>query len=562
MSRQRWIVWAWGIVWLPGAVAAQDTVTVGVAVVSPAQEQQDLLREAAERAVAFYNELRTIRLQGRTFIPSGRGLDGDVGVLGGPVDVQGRVAGDLVVINADLLLAASARVDGDVVVVGGRVRREEGAVVLGDVESYAGAVTVQRVDDTLVLVDIAGEPRRSPFLWPIWSLGNSDLLISGGTYNRIEGLPIAIGPRVVSGGANPLRLELQGIYRSQSGFDPAGDEFGYRLRARQYVGGHRDVWLDASLHSTIEPIETRGLTDLEAGLSTFFLHRDYRDHYDRVGWTAGIGWDDEHRPWNAHLEFRDERHDSAPLAGADDDPWTLAQNDDPFRPNALIDEGDLQSLLLDLRYDTRNDPDRPWTGWWIRTSYEIALGGRLSGVKPTFHDWELDLRRYNRVSPSAGIDVRVALGGRIGGGALPAQRQHALGAEGSLPAYQRFEFDCGWRAAGGTIGTEPGYGCERYALVQVQYRGSPRFKIGWGGDSDEPGPDRFRLRLEPALVLFYDVGTAWDVTGFWSHLTQSRNWVADIGFGVELGGPGIYVALPLREGAKGSNFFIRLARRI
>jgi cytoskeletal protein CcmA (bactofilin family) len=539
------------------AVAAQDTVRVGD--VGPAGPQEAMPRAVAERAVEFYNGTRTIRLHGRTVLPAGRALDGDVAVLGGPVDVEGRVAGDLVVLNADLRLGASARVDGDVLVVGGRVQREEGAEVRGTVEAYADVVVVRRVGDRLVLVDVEVERRRVGFPFPIYSIGASDLLVTPGTYNRIEGLPIRIGPRIVTGGSNPLALEFLGIYRTSSGFRLNGDELGYLVRGRQYVGGRRAARLEATIHSLIEPIELRGLADVEAGLATFAMHRDYRDHYERTGWSAAFVWERERAPLALRLEYRDERHASVEPAS----PWTLVDNDEPFRPNAQVDGGELRSALVGVRYDTRNDPDRPWTGWWVDATWESGVGGSLSGRRPDFHRFVLDLRRYNRVSPSAAVDIRVAGGGRVGGGPLPAQRQHALGAEGSLPGYQRFEFDCGWRDEPlPLVGRVPGYGCERFALVQIQYRGAPRFTIAWGGEPEEPGPEPFRVRLEPALVVFYDAGAAWNGEGFWTHLTRSDHWFADVGIGVEFGGPGVYVAVPLREGAKGSNFFVRLVRRI
>lgn len=568
MTKRSWRLWAaaCALAALPAfaRAAAQDTVTVGAPVSVPSETVQGLPRELAERVVDFYNGARTIRLQGRTFVPSGRSLDGDVAVLGGPVELEGRVAGDLIVINGDLVLAPTARVDGDVTVVGGRIREADGAQVLGSLVAYGEVLVVQRAGDRLLLVSVEAERRRPGFRLPFYTLGSSDLLIASGTYNRVEGLPIFLGPRVITGGSNPLRLEFLGVYRSESGFRLAGDELGYRLRARQYLGGHRSLWFEASLHSAIEPIELRGLTNLESGLSTFVLHRDYRDHYERRGWSAALAWHEEGRPWDLRLEYRDERHASVAVDDPPADPWTLVENDEPFRSNARIHGGELRSLLLGLNYDTRNDPDRPWTGWWIRSSYELAVGGRLTDLRPDFLHAVIDVRRYNRVSPSAGIDFRITAGGRLAGDFLPAQRQHALGAEGSLPGYGRFQFDCGWRSGGASalVGIVPGYGCGRFALFQAQYRGSPRFRIGWGGDSDEPGPDLFRLRLEPALVVFYDVGTAWNGEGFFDHLTKSNNWVADVGLGVEFGGPGIYVAIPFREGAKGSNLFVRLARRI
>lgn len=554
--------------WAPGSArAAQDTVAVGQAQPLAQADVERMPREVAERVVEFYNLERTIRLHGRTYIPDGRRLEGDVAVLGGPVEIAGRVAGDVVVINGDLTLQATGRVDGDVTIVGGRATLAEGAQVQGEVVSYISALVVERSGDRLVLVSVDERRRRRGFFeFPAYGLGASDFLITAGTYNRVEGLPIGLGPRIQTGGSNPLRLEFRGVYRTVSGFSLDREDLGYLVRARQYAGGRRSLWLEASLHSVIEPIEAWGVSDLEAALSMFLLHRDYRDHYERTGWSAAAGWTEEGAPLGLRLEYRDERHATAAVRDSLDDPWTLSKNDEPFRPNARIDGGDLRSILLSLSYDTRNDPSQPWTGWWLRASYEVAVGGDLSGREPDFQHLFVDLRRYNRVSPTAGLDFRAVAGGRLGGSFLPAQRQHAMGAEGSLPGYQRLEFDCGMRDGPiAPIGVIPGYGCERFFLFQAQYRGSPRFRISWGGGGGEaegPGPDRFRLRLEPALVIFYDAGAAWNGEGFFERLTDRKSWVADVGVGVDLGGPGVYVAVPLRKGAKGSNLFVRLTRRL
>lgn len=551
----------------PGwARSAQDTVAVGRVEPVAQEDLETLPRQVAERVVEFYNSERTIRLHGRTFIPDGRRLDGDVAILGGPVELGGRVAGDLVVINGDVNLRPTASVDGDVTVVGGRATAAEGARVQGEIVSYTSVLVVQRSGDRLVLVSVDERRRRRGrlFEFPVYGLGASDFLVTAGTYNRVEGLPISLGPRIVTGGSNPLRAEFLGIYRTVSGFSLDREDLGYLVRARQYAGGRRSFWLEASFHSWIEPIESWGVSDLETALSTLFLHRDYRDHYERRGFGVAAAWAEEDGPASLRLEYRDERHASVAVRDSSDDPWTLSKNDEPFRPNPRIHGGDLRSLLLALTYDTRNDRSQPWTGWWVRASYEVALGGDLSGREPDFQHLFVDLRRYNRVSPSSGLDVRIVAGGRLGGSFLPAQRQHALGAEGSLPGYQRFEFDCGVRDGGplAPILFVPGYGCERVFLFQAQYRGSPRFRISWGGEPDEPGPDRFRLRLEPAFVIFYNAGAAWNGEGFLDHLTDTDNWAADVGVGVDFGGPGVYVALPLRKGAKGSNLFVRLARRL
>ena len=59
------------------------------------------------------------------------------------------------------------------------------------------------------------------------------------------------------------------------------------------------------------------------------------------------------------------------------DPWSLLRNSDRWRRNPLIDDGHYFNTGLQVDFDTRNDRDRPTSGWLIR--------GRLRA---------LDQRRY------------------------------------------------------------------------------------------------------------------------------------------------------------------------
>src|SRR5690606_33321551 len=99
--------------------------------------------------------------------------------------------------------------------------------------------------------------------------GRSDfLLTTGRSYNRVEGLPIAFGPRLETESSNPLRLEALGVYRTESGLNLDPAEMGYFVRADQYLGGFREFRVGAQLYSVVDPIEAWQMTDLETGLST------------------------------------------------------------------------------------------------------------------------------------------------------------------------------------------------------------------------------------------------------------------------------------------------------
>ena len=62
-------------------------------------------------------------------------IDGDAAVLGGNIRNKGTIDGDLHVIGGTVYLDSASAVNGDVSMVGGTVERHENAVVLGKIES-------------------------------------------------------------------------------------------------------------------------------------------------------------------------------------------------------------------------------------------------------------------------------------------------------------------------------------------------------------------------------------------------------------------------------------------
>jgi hypothetical protein len=404
-----------------------------------------------------------------------------------------------------------------------------------------------------------GYPAARRLQLPGWKLGDSEIFISARAYNRIEALPLVVGPRITTGGSNPLRAEAFLIYRTQAGFEPESGDVGYEVRLRQWLFGQREFWIEAGLHSIFEPIERWQITNLENSLTTFMFRRDYRDYYEREGWYGLFGM--RHRSLFGSLEFRDERHSTLSAQNV----WTIFFNtDDELRANAAIDGGDLQSVIATFGIDSRNDKDDPRSGWYNQLSIEQAVGGKLSGADADFTSLFLDLRRYFRVSRSSVLALRFAGAGPLGDGRLPAQRQHYIGGDGSLPGYDMMAFDCGARADPG-FGTEPLYGCQRFALFQAEYRSGLDFHFHWDHENAPPprdtefSPVPFTIDFEPRLVFFYDAGAAWATDeDFFEYLKIKDNWLADLGAGVEFGGWGFYFAYPL-VGAGELKFITRLA---
>lgn len=540
---------------------------------TPMRDLSPLPPEVADEVLAFYNRPETVRITGEARIAADSELAGDLAVLGGPLVVEGRVRGNVVVLNGEARLAPGAEIHGDLLVVGGAVTGLEEAMVTGTAVAYAEALRFRA--ERGILVKSSPPPDPELTAGRDFAFGRTDLTLAARRgYNRVEGLPIAIGPRFEIRGSHPIRLEAHLIYRTGTGFDIDAADLGYALRLEQELGGRRGVRLGASLHSVVEPIETWGLTDTENSLATFLLRRDYRDYYEREGWSAYLRLAPSGRAYDAALIYRDERHASVPTL----EPWTPFGSRE-WRPQPRMAEGTLRTLSGRLVYDTRNEGIDPAAGWFVQAEIEGGLGGSgewggLVPVPPPCEECEevadragarfaaihLDARRYARLGPDSRLNVRALVSSSLDDRPLPPQRQRTLGGEGSLPGYEPFRFDCGARASFvGPDGFLPFYGCDRIALVQLEYHRAFPFARGWGRrlgwDMD--------LGEIPGWVIFFDAGRAWtERTARVVRGTGQEDFAADAGMGLRLGKLGLYWAVPLSGSDRGVNFFVRIGPRL
>jgi hypothetical protein len=586
------------------------TALAALALAAPARAQEpgDLPRDLAERITQVLNDPATERREGVTAVEAGRTVASDLAVLGGDLSLSGRVDGDVVVVNGNLQLADGAEVGGDVIVVGGEIAGEQEASVTGQMVvfdepvshcRYAGRLDVGSACGAFVLDTVpvsgardlaaddargGGRPKR----------GTEELILSPGrSYNRVEGLPIHLGGELATGGGNPLRVRAMGIVRTAApeSSSMGADFWGYDVRVEQFIGGYQAFRVGARAFSVVDPIEGWHLTDLENSLSTFVLHRDYRDHYAREGWSAYAMVTPPRSPVTVTAELLWEDHRSVAPAS----PWALLANE-RWRMQPLVAEGPLRALQGTAVIDTRSEAWDPSSGWYVRAELEHTLGSDL--IRPTYVSTQsdapfvvpsnrfgeytrglLDLRRYNRISPSQRLNLRIAVGGSMSVFPLPPQRQHALGGAGTLPGYGLFSLDCGARLYAGmrTLGRDDtrffnGYGCDRFALFQAEYRGDISFRLPLTGsarsaeaDDDEEAEDgggwaELRmLDMDLNWVFFVDAGAGW--TSLDNH--HDEDAAIDVGAGILLGDLGVYIATPVHDvyDRGGVNFFIRLAPR-
>lgn len=556
----------WAAVTVPSASAqGRDTIATG----------RTLPADVAREVAALFNATVALRATDRLEIEGGKTITGDVAVLNGPVTISGHVTGRVLAINADVLLRRGARIDGDLLVVGGEVEGRDDAVIGGEIRIYHPSLRYTQQGDQIVADADASTDDQWWRRWDRRGRHNFNRLeiATAGPFNRVEGLPIRVGPQLYRDqGWGHLQLNAAAVLRTASSFSNTSADVGHDVRGEIRVGREFGVTVGGRLFDLVDAVEPWQMSNLEVGLSSFLLHRDYRDYFERHGGRLEAALRATESA-DLTLSYGDERWSSR----AAHNPFALFQNDVAWRANPRVDDGTFHVVNLTLRVDTRNDTFNPWSGWYLLADYEKSTG-RIDTVAPTssgvaalpgatqYQRAFIDVRRYNRLGPSAALNVRVVLAGWISGDPLPLERRLSIDGPGTIPG---FDFrvtggtDVGTCAVGGPIAGRPAQ-CERISLAQLEYRSPIRLSFTDGAESTR----RNRFRADGEWVFFADAGRGWMVNAPGSPLTFRRgelpplsSYRTDVGGGLDFDQFGIYAAKALSVPNEALNVFLRVRHR-
>jgi hypothetical protein len=543
--------------------------------------------EVARDLAALYNQPAAMRVSGRLDIASTQTVNGNVAVLRGPVAIAGRVTGHVIVINGDLTLAPGARIDGSVFVVGGYFEGRERATIGGVVQHYREPLRFREEDERIVAETDQATFDEDESWISRWRRRRRESasklsLMTGGSYNRVEGLAVYGGPSIRRTGSwGDVRVDAYGILRSVDHWEWTARNVGHDVTAQVGLGRAGAIAIGARAFDIVSPVEAWQLRDAEVGLASFFLHRDYRDYWARHGGSAFVTVK-AGEAFSLTPSYSEERWSALP----ERDPFTLFRGGQQWRPNPLADEGRFRLTSARVAYDTRTDVEDPSSGWYVVADLEHGRSAavrlaptpievRAPATEPVDVEYTrvlLDARRYNRVSPDGQLNLRLVAGGWVDGDELPLQRRFALGGAGALPGYDfrrpppRDVLLCGGAALAGRPGL-----CERVVLAQIEYRGALAFRFSSEGGFDEEEDERdWRLQYsrKGEWVVFVDAGRGWLVGPRSGDLQYGRGVLpplstfrTDVGAGLDFELIGFFVAKSVSDPKIPANFFVRLRHR-
>lgn len=415
-----------------------------------------------------------------TVVASDGRVAGDLLVLEAQVRLAGSVAGDIYVVDGDLFLRPGAHVAGDIVVLSGGYHGSGMATVDGEVtwrpaERFSvlpagGGFEIHPVEDEPDVVDLHG---LYGFEAP--------------TYQRVDAVTVSWGItlRAATWAWKPS-LELVGRYRSGQGeiegtvrqfWHPGPVEFGIEAeRATQTNEG----WIRRPVSNS---------------LSYLFLGDDFRDYYgaDRVALVVRGSGD----RWWTPL-FRVEWEDAWSRRAGDH--FTLFGSD-TVRENPAIDDGATWSATLAVSADRQ-------TGQSGRLVGRILLEGADSTVAGDFSYLlgEVAARWETPGFASHQVDLFAMARGDLAG-ELPGQRWTGFGGRATLPTFAVMRFR-GPRVVYAHVG---------YAIpiepLQAGQLGAPNIfgRVGTGRAWEAGQSPDWRVNLVAGLRFWVaEAGFAWN----------------------------------------------------
>ncbi len=380
--------------------------------------EQDKIKEMVSQDDA-------ITFNGDTEIAEQDTIQGDLVVKYGTLTVRGVVNGDVLVVNGSIYVKSPGHIKGNVRSMNGSITKEDGAIIDGYTEESIESNNYKRKKTARARYSYSFKP----FYWVETPYVDNNFIFR---YNRAEGFFFGFG--------SEKKFYWDGS-RIISGFGSFG--YGFAMhRWRMQLGLDRqfatsdDVLYETGgeVHSITDTKDEWLMKLSENNLAAIFFREDYRDYYQREGFSVHTARYSKEGDLSTMIDLRysNDRYNSM----FNQTKWAVFGGDRNFRSNPLTNEGIIKNVSLMAGLSTVERYRNRSEGWDVYA--KVEYGGKEFGGKYDYNQALIDIRRFQQLSDDDQLSFRLR-GGSLEG-AMIQQKMFELGGANTMPAYGFKEF--------------------------------------------------------------------------------------------------------------------------
>ena len=349
-------------------------------------------------------------------------IQGDLVVKGGDLTVYGRVDGDVMVVGGDLLVKSTGRITGNARVINGSIQKDDGGII----EGYEDKTSAEKASYRESRRRFTRSGRSFEVPWIDEAYFDNFIL----RYNRVESVFLGI--------STPKKYYWDG----ERGWNAYGS-LGWGFKSHTWRGniglskqfafstneGNNIFEFGAEGYSLTDTKDTWAITLHENTIAAFFFHDDFRDYFERNGYSLHAAYYTKHDYLKTELQaaYLADTYDSM----TNKVEWALFGGDKLFRPNPAINPGKMRSALITGGLTTISKTNDGPEGWSVFSSVEFAR--KIYGGIFEFDQYIIDIRRLQPLGRYDNFNIRIRAGSASG--TLPIQKTYELGGIGTLEGY-------------------------------------------------------------------------------------------------------------------------------
>ena len=350
-------------------------------------------------------------------------IHNNVVVKGGDLTIYGTVQGNVLVVGGDLHVKRTGKITGGAHVINGSILKEDGAVIEG-FEDYT-------VKEKSSFRPSRGKFSRSTRTFDVpWADEQMNLDNFIFRYNRVEGLFLGIGSEKKYNWDGERNWNMYGSagwgFKSHTWRGNLGLVRQFAILTQE---GSGLLELGAEGHSLTDTKDKWVLSLQENTAAALFIHVDFRDYFQRNGYTVHAAYYSKHDYLKNEFKiaYLADTYDS--LTNKVD--WALFGGGKHFRLNPLINPGKMRSMIVSGGVSTISKTSYGSEGWGLYASAEFAK--KNWGSEFEFDQYILDLRRFQPLGRYDNLNIRLRAGSLVGD--LLTQKTFDLGGLGSMNAF-------------------------------------------------------------------------------------------------------------------------------